>query len=134
MATSPTRSAPLPERLVIDLPPSSSAQTTGSRDRVRTFASIVLVGLDFALVNVAFYLAWFARYRMGLVLDLDPGNYVEHDRYVPLQLALAVVFVLLLALSGLYRLPRAASALDDLSTVFTASGLALMIMFATSTF
>ncbi len=100
----------------------------------RTLQWLVLVCLDFCLVNLAFYLAWFARYRQGLVLDLDPGNYVEHERYVPLQVALAVVFVSILALRGLYRLPRAASALDDLSTIFTAAGLALMLMFAASTF
>jgi len=100
----------------------------------RTLQWVVLAALDFSMVNIAFYLAWFARYRLGLVLDLDPGNYVEHERYVPLQVALAVVFVAILALRGLYRLPRAASALDDFSTIFTAAGLALMTMFAASTF
>jgi exopolysaccharide biosynthesis polyprenyl glycosylphosphotransferase len=95
---------------------------------------ILLVLLDLAMVNIAFYLAWYARYRMGLVLDLDPGNYVEHERYVPLQVGLALVFVTMLALRRLYRLPRAASALDDLSTIFTAAGLSLMTLFAASTF
>ena len=97
-------------------------------------ARVVLVCVDLAAVNLAFYLAWFARYRLGLVLDLDPGNYVDHDKYVPLQVALALTFVFILGLRGLYRLPRAASALDDLSTVFTAAGLAVMLLFAGSTF
>ena len=87
-----------------------------------------------AAVNLAFYLAWFARYRMGLVLDLDPGNFVEHERYLPLQIGLSVVFAAILALRGLYRLPRAASALDDLSTIFAVAGVSLMILFAASTF
>jgi exopolysaccharide biosynthesis polyprenyl glycosylphosphotransferase len=100
----------------------------------RAYERVVLVLLDLAMVNLAFYLAWFARYRLGLVLDLDPGNYVEHGTYVPLQLALAVIFVSIVALRGLYRLPRAASALDDLSTIFTAAGLSLMTLFAASTF
>ncbi|MDQ3811886.1 MAG: sugar transferase [Chloroflexota bacterium] len=94
----------------------------------------VLVVVDLAMVNLAFYLAWVARYRLGLVLDLDPGNYVEHSVYLPLQVALALIFAGILALRGLYRLPRAASALDDLSTIFTASGLSLMTLFAASTF
>lgn len=71
---------------------------------------------------------------MGLVLDLDPGNYVEHERYLPLQIALSLVVAAILAMRGLYRLPRAASALDDLSTIFTAAGLSLMTLFAASTF
>src|SRR4051812_40843262 len=102
--------------------------------RANSAARLTLIVVDFAAVNLAFYLAWFARYRLGLVRDLDPGNYVEHEVYIPLQVALALVFVLMLGMRGLYRLPRAASALDDLSTIFTASGLALMVLFAGSTF
>src|SRR5436305_4764740 len=105
-----------------------------SSGSLRTAERLLLVLLDVAMVNIAFYLAWFARYRLGLVLDLDPGNYVDHERYVPLQVALALVFAGMLALRGLYRLPRAASALDDLSMIFTASGLSLMTLFAASTF
>jgi exopolysaccharide biosynthesis polyprenyl glycosylphosphotransferase len=97
-------------------------------------ARIVLVIVDVLAVNLAFYLAWFARYRMGLVLDLDPGNFVDHDVYLPLQVALSIVFAFTLALRGLYRLPRAASALDDLSSIFTAAGISVMLLFAGSTF
>src|SRR5579859_3180516 len=95
---------------------------------------VALVAVDIGAVNLAFYLAWFARYRLGLVIDLDPGNYVEHEVYLPLQGALSLTFAFILALRGLYRLPRAASALDDLSTIFTAAGLAVMLSFAGSTF
>jgi exopolysaccharide biosynthesis polyprenyl glycosylphosphotransferase len=93
-----------------------------------------LVSVDIAAVNLAFYLAWFARYRIGLVKELDPGNYVDHDVYLPLQIALSLAFAFILALRGLYRLPRAASALDDVSTIFTAAGLSVMLLFAGSTF
>src|SRR5207302_8865192 len=58
----------------------------------------------------------------------------SHDVYVPLQIALSVTFAFIVALRGLYRLPRAASALDDLSTIFTAAGLSVMLLFAASTF
>jgi exopolysaccharide biosynthesis polyprenyl glycosylphosphotransferase len=94
----------------------------------------VLVALDLAMVNLAFYLAWYARYRMGLFLALDPGNYVEHDIYLPLQISLSLVFASLIAIRGLYRLPRAPSALEDLSTIFTVAGLSVMVLFAGSTF
>src|SRR5207247_1611965 len=56
----------------------------------RTLQWVVLAALDFSMVNIAFYLAWFARYRLGLVLALAPGNYVEHARYVPHQRGIAV--------------------------------------------
>src|SRR5579864_2679019 len=112
-------------------------QTRAARRTVsppRVLECLVLVCLDLAMVNLAFYLAWYARYRMSLFVALDPGNYVESDVYLPLQLSLAVVFVSILAVRGLYRLPRAASALDDLSTIFTVAGLSLMLLFAGSTF
>jgi exopolysaccharide biosynthesis polyprenyl glycosylphosphotransferase len=94
----------------------------------------VLIALDLAMVNLAFYLAWYARYRLGLFVALDPGNYVEHSVYIPLQLTLSVVFTFIIALRGLYRVPRAASALDDFSSIFTVAGLAVMLVFAGSTF
>src|SRR5438067_2224720 len=91
---------------------------------------IVLVALDVAMVNLAFYLAWYARYRLGLFVALDPGNYVEHEAYLPLQVTLSLAFACIIALRGLYRLPRAASALDDLSTFFTVAGVSVMLLFA----
>jgi exopolysaccharide biosynthesis polyprenyl glycosylphosphotransferase len=94
----------------------------------------VLVALDLAMVNLAFYLAWYARYRLGLFVAVDPGNYVEHDVYIPLQVTLSLVFTVIVVMRGLYRVPRAASALDDLSSIFTAAGLAVMLVFAGSTF
>jgi exopolysaccharide biosynthesis polyprenyl glycosylphosphotransferase len=100
----------------------------------RVLERSVLVALDLIMVNLAFYLAWYARYRLGLFIALDPGNYVEHDVYLPLQVALALVFVVLIGMRGLYRLPRAASALDDMSTIFTVAGLSLMLLFAGLTF
>jgi exopolysaccharide biosynthesis polyprenyl glycosylphosphotransferase len=116
------------------LPTVATQATPRAHARPNALARIVLVAVDLGAVNLAFYLAWFARYRLGLVRDLDPGNYVEHEVYVPLQIALSLVLAFTLALRGLYRLPRAASALDDVSTIFTASGLSVMLLFAGSTF
>ncbi len=93
-----------------------------------------LLAIDLLAVNVSFYLAWLARYHFELVRDLDPGNYQPHSVYIPLQITLSLVFAFIVALRGLYRLPRAATALDDLGTIFTAGGLALMAVFAGSTF
>jgi exopolysaccharide biosynthesis polyprenyl glycosylphosphotransferase len=100
----------------------------------RLLEKTVLVALDLAMVNLAFYLAWYARYRLGLFVALDPGNYVDHDVYVGLQVTLSLVFASIVAMRGLYRVPRAASALDDFSTIFTVAGLAVMLVFAGSTF
>jgi len=113
---------------------STAVRTTLGAQILIIFKRLALVAVDIGAVNLAFYLAWFARYRLGLVVDLDPGNYVEHDRYLPLQIALSLVFAFILGLRGLYRLPRAASALDDFSTIFTAAGVSVMVLFAGSTF
>jgi len=100
----------------------------------RVLERTALLALDIAMVNLAFFLAWYARYRLGLFVALDPGNYVDHDVYIPLQVTLSLVFAFIMALRGLYRVPRAASALDDLSTIFTVAGLSVMLVFAGSTF
>jgi len=134
MAASPPKR--LPPVLVSPVHDARASAEAGARRLAisRAYLRVGLLVLDLALVNIAFYLAWFARYRLGLVLDVDPGNYVEHDVYIPLQMSLAVIFVAILGLRGLYRLPRAATALDDVSTIFTAAGLSLMTLFAASTF
>jgi len=139
VATTPTPRSThleaLPPLVAAQVMPHAATQALPEASlRANGVARIVLLLVDLLAVNLAFYLAWFARYRLGLVRDLDPGNYVEHDVYLPLQIALALVFVLMLSMRGLYRLPRAASALDDLSSIFAASGLALMVLFAGSTF
>jgi exopolysaccharide biosynthesis polyprenyl glycosylphosphotransferase len=141
MATTPrpTRSDRLPlSATLASRPYVYRASMTGRRSefaaRPNVPARVALIAVDIGAVNLAFYLAWFARYRLGLVLDLDPGNFVPHDTYLPLQLALSLVFAFTLALRGLYRLPRAASALDDLGPIFTAAGLSVMLLFAGSTF
>ncbi|MBV9323635.1 MAG: sugar transferase [Chloroflexi bacterium] len=132
-----TRSASLESIAIatrmIERAEAQSAQTR-SLTPARVFERVVLVGLDLLMVNLAFYLAWYARYRLGLFVALDPGNYVEHDVYLPLQIALSLAFAFLIALRGLYRLPRAASAVDDLSTLFTVAGISVMLLFAGSTF
>src|ERR1700704_3410212 len=115
-------------------PRTSAVSRSGAAQRPHRVARIVLVAVDIGAVNLAFYLAWYARYRLGLVVDLDPGNYVEHEVYLPLQVALSLALACTLGLRGLYRLPRAASAFDDLSTIFTVSGLSVMLLFAGSTF
>jgi exopolysaccharide biosynthesis polyprenyl glycosylphosphotransferase len=114
----------------------AEAQTlqTRSLTRARVMELIVLVAIDLVMVNLAFYLAWYARYRLGLFVALDPGNYVDHEVYLPLQIALSLAFASIIALRGLYRLPRAASALDDLSALFTVAGISVMLLFAASTF
>ncbi len=121
---------------VDEVPPAAAPERTASPTRPRSWfwEQVGLVAVDALAVNLSFYLAWFARYRMELIRDLDPGNFVDHAQYMPLQLGLATVFVLLLGFRGLYHVPRAATALDDFSTIVTAGGVSLMVLFAVSTF
>lgn len=140
MATSPQLGSPAPiepisiRARVIGRTEADAAITAQPLSAPRLLERTVLIALDLAMVNLAFFLAWYARYRLGLFVALDLGNYVEHEVYVPLQASLAVVFASMMAMRGLYRVPRAASALDDMSTIFTVAGLAVMLVFAGSTF
>ena len=106
---------------------------TSWRCRARTSALASSL-LDLAMVNIAFYLAWFARYRLGLVLDLDPGNYVEHEVYIPLQStwrrSSCSILGLARAVPIAARRERARRYVDHLHR----RGLSLMTLFAASTF
>jgi hypothetical protein len=66
----------------------------------RVWQRLTLVSVDLLAVNLAFYLAWVARYRLGLIRELDPGNYIEHEVYLPLPIALSLMFVLIVAMRG----------------------------------
>lgn len=126
------------------VPPGSAARPIGEQQaahaaqarlgRVRTAERIALVAVDFLAVNLAFYVAWFLRYRLNLITDIEPGSYVSHTVYYPMQVSLALLFVSLAAMRRLYAVPRAATALEDAGTYFTLTGLSLMAVFAGSTF
>lgn len=103
------------------------ARSTWAQRRV-TYGALVLT--DACAVAAAFYVAWYLRYQLEWGGDVDPVNYVPFWTYVPLQLILVGTLVAIFHLRGLYHLPRANSAVSDLSAVFAWGGVGVMLVFS----
>jgi len=89
-----------------------------------------VAALDAVAINLAFYLAWFARYELEIGAELLVQNYVEWDQYSSIQLALTVVTLIVFRLQGLYRLRRGTTLVDEVGILFngTLVGIAIMIV------
>ncbi|HEV8638315.1 MAG TPA: sugar transferase [Chloroflexota bacterium] len=85
---------------------------------------------DVVLINIAFFLAWFARYRLELGAEVAVENYVDWETYSTIQLALTAILLIVFRLQGLYRLRRGAGFVDEMGLVVngTLIGIAVMIV------
>lgn len=91
--------------------------------------SLVAV-VDALTINLAFFLAWYARYRLELGAEVAAQNYVEWSTYSSIQLALTAVLLIVFRLQGLYRLRRGVTWVDEMGIVVngTLIGIAVMIV------
>jgi exopolysaccharide biosynthesis polyprenyl glycosylphosphotransferase len=85
---------------------------------------------DVVLINVAFFLAWFARYRLQLGAEVAVENYVDWETYSTIQLALTATLLIVFRLQGLYRLRRGAGFVDEMGLVVNGAliGIAVVII------
>ena len=87
----------------------------------------ITIATDLVLINVAFYLAYVARYRWQWLLEvLFDEPYVN---YLPQQGILVVLLILTFAQSGVWRRRRGEFWIDEMSRLIyaTAAGIALMM-------
>jgi exopolysaccharide biosynthesis polyprenyl glycosylphosphotransferase len=86
--------------------------------------------VDVLLINLAFFVAWYARYRLEVGAEIAVENYVEWSTYSTIQLALTAVLLTVFRLQGLYRMRRGAGWVDEMGTVLygTLIGIAIMIV------
>src|SRR5262245_44195945 len=85
---------------------------------------------DVVLINVAFFGAWFARYRLELGAEVAVENYLDWETYSTIQLALTAILLIVFRLQGLYRLRRGAGFVDEMGLVVngTLIGIAVTII------
>jgi exopolysaccharide biosynthesis polyprenyl glycosylphosphotransferase len=93
------------------------AERTRSRRAIaaRTAARIRLIEVlaDAALVWLAFWLAWLARYRFEWGGDVRPWDWRPFDAFHGRAALFVGLTLAVLVIRGLYRLPRSASFLDE---------------------
>ncbi|HEY3107599.1 MAG TPA: sugar transferase [Chloroflexota bacterium] len=104
--------------------------TAAARRRARSLRPSVVAAIDVGLINLAFYVAWYARYRLELGAEIAVENYVDWTTYSTIQLALTAVLLIVFRLQRLYRLRRGAGWIDEMGLVVngTLIGIAVMIV------
>ena len=96
----------------------------------RSMRPSIVAFVDVVLINLAFFVAWYARYRLEVGAEIAVENYVEWSTYSTIQLALTAVLLTVFRLQGLYRMRRGAGWVDEMGTVLygTLIGIAIMIV------
>src|SRR3990172_4094577 len=93
-------------------------------------ATGLLVITELVLINLAFLLAYWMRYSLGLIGEVAEPNYVEYSAYLPLQVLLNGVLLLANAAGGLYRRPPSSSWVEELMGLLGATSMGMMAVLA----
>lgn len=96
----------------------------------RAWLTLGLAFLDLLLINVAFFIAYHARYEWQLIRPVGEYNYVPPREYIPVSLILTTILLVVYKTEGLYTPKRGTSWLDEAYTIFigTLAGIAIMIV------
>jgi exopolysaccharide biosynthesis polyprenyl glycosylphosphotransferase len=112
-------------------PPTPRPTITAAPRATHTLITKTLVAAsDVVLINFAFFIAWYARYRLQLGAEVAVENFVAWETYSSIQLALTAVLLIVFRLQGLYRLRRGAGFVDEMGVIAygTLIGIAVMIV------
>jgi len=94
----------------------------------RAWLTLGLALLDTLLINVAFFIAYHARYEWELIRPLEEVNYVPFREYIPVSLILMAILLVVYKMEGLYTQKRTTSWLDEVYAIFigTLAGIGVM--------
>lgn len=94
-------------------------------------AAIAWVLIDVILINIAFGLAYWVRYRLQLFRAVDPAFDVPYEVYWPFAGLFTLLLILVYRQQGAYRLRRQISWFDEFYAIVngTATGTIIMIVF-----
>lgn len=97
----------------------------------RRASGITWMLIDAMLINIAFWLAYWARYDLQLFRAVDPAFAVTYDVYLPFVGLFTLLLLLVYRQQGIYRLRRKISWFDEFYTIGngTATGTIIMIVF-----
>jgi exopolysaccharide biosynthesis polyprenyl glycosylphosphotransferase len=86
--------------------------------------------IDAGLLNVAFVLAYFARYQLRLIRGVLPESDLPLSAFLPIQVSLTVITLAVFYFKGVYAQPRGASWIDQMSRIASGAltGVAVLIL------
>lgn len=91
-------------------------------------STLTLLLVDAILINAAFVTAYFARYELEIGGTVEEVNFVPLSVFLPVQLTLTAITLLVLFLEGLYRSPRRSSWATQLVIIIHGTMIAVAIM------
>ncbi|MDO8689491.1 MAG: sugar transferase [Dehalococcoidia bacterium] len=98
-------------------------------DSSRARSRLVMVGVDFLAVNLAFVAAYLMRYVLEIGRGVAEGSFVAWTDFLPIQFGMAAVLTLSNAASGIYN-RNSESILDDASAILGATSVGAMFTLA----
>ncbi|MCO5184736.1 MAG: sugar transferase [Anaerolineae bacterium] len=98
-----------------------------SRRAIRTLTIVT----DIMLFNIAFLMAYLARYEWQWLSEVEPQNFVPYANYLSQQLLLTLILALTFSQSGVWRRRRGEFWIDEVARIgyATAAGFVLMMAY-----
>ncbi len=116
------------------LPPSKETRAARRSSGLarRTRALVVSLVFDAVLINVAFVLGYYVRYRLQLFIPVNDANFAPYSVYIPFQLGYMVMLLVFMAFDGVYHRRRQGSWFDELYRIGNATTTVVVILIATT--
>ena len=89
---------------------------------------------DIVLINGAFLLAYYLRYRLQLFLSVDPAFDNPPEVFAPFQLVLTALLLLAFKIDGVYESRRLSMWLDQMWRIVRATMMAILILIGVTFF
>src|SRR5262245_45737862 len=89
-----------------------------------------LLALDAIAVNLAFVLAYYARYELQIGPEVAEANYAPLSDYLPILPALTLLILATYAIFGVYRKTPLAPPIEEFVSVLQASSVGLVLALA----
>lgn len=108
----------------------SAGPSAPRRRWTRLFNRLVLLASDALAINAAFFLAYWARYVLGIGGEVADENFVDFTDYWPIQIALVVLVLAVFQMRGLYKLARGTAWFDEVVSAGIGSFVGVWTIFA----
>lgn len=88
----------------------------------------MLMVADAILINVAFMAAYVLRYQYEIGREISEENFITLGEYLPLQLSITVVMVVVYLAAGVYRRITRTSLIDDVVKLLSSTSIGMMLI------
>ena len=99
----------------------------------RRFACVLMI-TDILLINAAFGVAYYLRYELQWLREVDPSTYRSFDAYLPFAVVLTLLLLLVYRMDGAYEIRRDSSLVEEAYRITSGTAIAIIIMVAIAFF